>query len=421
LGNYTSKKHNYHSLVEENVVNIKLAIPLALLGLGCPKNSDLKDTGRDTEQPDSEDTEAPAFECTYYEDENHGEPGTVEIGVSTVAEGLATPWGIGWLPDGDLLLTERDGVISRVSSGVVSQIAQVPNLGGGEGGLLGLAVDPDFSNNRRFYIYYTASEGNGVVNRVARWLLSEDGMSATADEIILDGIDARQYHNGGRLRIGPDQKLYIGTGDAGRPSSAQDTSDLAGKILRVNLDGSIPEDNPYPGQATWIWGIRNTQGFDWRDDGKMIITDHGPSGIPNEDGRADHDEVTLASPGDNLGWPDIYACEEGDSLQTASITWANAMPPGGAAIYTGTEIPEWRGDLMIGVLGFNDDTPHLHRIRLDETGNVTVNEVYLRKEYGRLREVIMGPDGGLYVTTSNCDGRGDCGQGDRILRIGAPD
>ena len=108
-------------------------------------------------------------------------------------------------------------------------------------------------------------------------------------------------------------------------------------------------------------------------------------------------------------------------MKTASITWGRAMPPGGAAIYTGTEIPEWSGDLLIGVLGFQTNTPHLHRLRMDSVGNVQVNEVYFQgdKGYGRLRDVVMGPDGGLYVTTSNCDGRGTCGDGDRILRFGA--
>ena len=137
------------------------------------------------------------------------------------------------------------------------------------------------------------------------------------------------------MRIGPDDKLYIGTGDAGIPDSSQDIDNLSGKILRVNLDGSIPTDNPFPGNPVFVSGIRNTQGFDWREDGKIIVTDHGPSGIPNEGGRADHDEVTLASAGANLGWPDVYACEEAEGFTTASITWSKAMPPGGAAIYTG--------------------------------------------------------------------------------------
>ena len=300
----------------------------------------------------------------------------------------------------------------------MTQVATVGSLESGEGGLLGLVLDPEFATNRAFYIYYTANLGGGILNRVARWQLSKDKTSASEQSIVVDNIPARQYHNGGRLRIGPDGMLYIGTGDSGSPELSQDTTSLAGKILRVHLDGSIPDDNPYPGEATWLWGVRNTQGFDWIDDETMVVTDHGPSGLSNEEGRSDHDEVTVARPGDNLGWPEIYACETGEGFVTASITWEKAMPPGGAAIYTGTSIPDWQGDIIIGVLGFDDTTPHLHRLRLDAAGTVTISEVYLQGDYGRMREVIMGPDNELYVTTSNCDGRGTCGEGDRILRIG---
>jgi glucose/arabinose dehydrogenase len=267
-------------------------------------------------------------------------------------------------------------------------------------------------------VYATVDANNGIKNQVQAWTLDAGAGTAAFDTVIFNGIPARQYHNGGRLRLGPDERLYVGTGDAGDPNRSQDTADPAGKILRIELDGSIPEDNPFSGSATWVYGLRNTQGFDWREDGRLLITDHGPSGLPAENGRRDHDEVSLAGPGDNLGWPVIYACEETEGMITPSITFGDAMPPGGAALYTGTEISEWTGDLLIGVLGFGEATRHLHRLRLAPNGDVELSEVYLSREYGRLREVIMGPDGGLYVTTSNCDGRGDCGDGDLILRLG---
>jgi aldose sugar dehydrogenase len=393
-----------------------MILPLSILLPACSDPKPASDSGSDTAA-----YELLPHTCTY--SEAHGEPGTVDIGVQTIASGLATPWGIGWLPDGDMLITERDGRISRVSGGVVQGVAEVPSVENAEGGLLGIAIDPGFAASRFFYIYYTASSGGGIVNRVARWRLSDDGASATEDAVIVDGIPAMLYHNGGRLRIGPDGKLYIGTGDAGVPGYSQDLQSLGGKILRVELDGSVPADNPFPGEPAFLTGVRNSQGFGWRADGRMIVTDHGPSGLSAENGRSDHDEVTLAEEGDNLGWPDVYACEEGEGFRAASITWSRAMPPGGAAVYTGTELPDWQGDLIIGVLGFESDTPHLHRLRLDRDGNVLLSESYLHgaEGYGRLRDVAMGPDGGLYVTTSNCDGRGNCGAGDRILRIGAPD
>ena len=143
------------------------------------------------------------------------------------------------------------------------------------------------------------------------------------------------------------------------------------------------------------------------------MVDHGPSG---ELGRRGHDEVNLARAGDNLGWPDIFACEEKQGQISPLLTWETAHPPGGAALYTGSSIPEWRGSLMVGMLG----AQHLHRVVFDAAnpGHVEHHEVYLQGSYGRLREVMMGPDGHLYVTTSNCDGRGSCpDSGDKVLRL----
>ncbi len=382
-----------------------------------PQPDAAPDMAPDTAPPDAApDMALPPAECQRVA-RGYGDPGEVDVDVQIVAQGLDVPWSIGWLPGGDLIVTERDGALLRIdpaAPGDRIELARVPVNEAGEGGLLGLALHPDFAANRWIYLYYTA---RGPANRVERWTLAEDGQSAEADRIILDDIPARQYHNGGRLRFGPDGHLYVGTGDAGSPDTSQDTDSLAGKILRITDEGAIPDDNPLPGSATWLYGIRNTQGFDWLPDGRMVVTDHGPSGIPTEGGRTGHDEITIAAPGDNLGWPDIYACETAPDMLAPAMTWANAMPPGGAAIYTGDAIPEWRGDTFIGVLGFGDDIGHLHRIRFDANGDVVTSETYLRGDYGRLRDVVMGPDGDLYVTSSGCDGRGSCGAGDVILRV----
>ena len=287
--------------------------------LGCGSQGglgeDTSDSGKDTE-----DVSPVTASCTYVE-EGWGEKGASTISVEVVAAGLATPWGLAWLDEETFLLTERDGRISRVNGAEVVPVAQVEVTATGEGGLLGLALHPQFEQNRQFFVYATVdAPSGGIENQVQRWVLSEDEQQATFDTVLFGAIPARQYHNGGRLRIGPDGKLYVGTGDAGEPDRSQDPMDPAGKLLRLELDGSIPSDNPIPNSPAFLLGLRNTQGFDWREDGAVLITDHGPSGLPVEAGRRDHDEVTLAKPGDNLGWPSIYACETEEGLVTHHVS-----------------------------------------------------------------------------------------------------
>lgn len=344
--------------------------------------------------------------CTLVE-EGPGPNSAVLVDVETVVTGLEVPWSIAFLPDGSMLVSERRGRIRAVVGGVVDRtVAEVPIAPGEEGGLLGLALAPDFATSRAFFIYFTAA---GDVNRLERWTLSADGQSAAPELTLIDSIPAAQLHDGGRLRIGPDGMLYVGTGDARDPDLAQDSDSLSGKILRLTPTGAVPADNPFPGSPVFILGIRNTQGFDWLDDGSMIVTDHGPSG---ELGREGHDEVNIATAGANLGWPDIYGCEIDDGMIAPILTWEEAVPPGGAAIYRGDAIPEWRGNLLLGSLG----AEHLHRVMLD--GHSLAGHEVSFAGQGRLRDVIMGPDGDLYVTTSNCDGRGACpADGDRILRV----
>ncbi|MEN0062213.1 MAG: PQQ-dependent sugar dehydrogenase [Myxococcota bacterium] len=352
--------------------------------------------------------------------EVHGDEGTDELNVEVFTSGLAIPWAIDWLPDGTALVTERAGTVRRIDANgnlEPAPLATVPITDGGEGGLLGLAVHPDFEENRWIYLYYTTAGVGGVRNVVERWTVSADGTAATADTLILNDIPARQFHNGGRLRFGPDGLLYVGTGDATTPEWSQDPDNLAGKLLRIRDDGSFPDDNPW-GSAAVLTGLRNLQAFDFRDDGRVVLADHGPSGSPVENSWTDHDELNVADFGDNLGWPDIYRCQSEEGLRPPSMTWAEALPPGGGAFVPSSAIPSWEGDFVLGVLGFGDDIGHLHRFTLAADGNVERSEVYLRGEYGRMRDVAVGPDGALYVTTSNCDGRATCpDEGDLVLRI----
>ncbi len=345
-----------------------------------------------------------------------GPSGGVPITVQTVATGLVVPWGIAFLPDGDWLVTERPGRVRRLSKGQLlpDPVLTVGVTASDEGGLLGIAVSPQFSTDRFFYLYGTFHDTERH-NKVLRYKLSPDKLSATLDKVIVERIPGAQYHDGGRLRFGPDGMLYIGTGDARTPELSQLLTSLAGKVLRVLPDGQIPPDNPFHGSPVFLSGVRNVQAFDWLDDKTLLVADHGPSG---DLGLYGHDEISVATAGQNLGWPLVHGCGVRPDTVTPILTWKEAVPPGGAAIYKGGKIPEWNGSLLVGTLG----SRHLHRVVVDKSGKLTLHEVYLAGDppagYGRLRDVIQGPDGELYVTTSNCDGRGTCpADKDRILRI----
>jgi glucose/arabinose dehydrogenase len=237
------------------------------------------------------------------------------------------------------------------------------------------------------------------------------------DRVLVDNIPATRKHDGGRLRFGADEMLYVGTGDAANPNLSQDSKSFAGKLLRLTDDGAIPADNPVPGSPAFLLGVRNLQAFDWLDDGRLVLADHGPSG---ELGRYGHDELNVAKAGDNLGWPNTWRCDTAEGVDTPLLVFENATPPGGGLFYRGDEIPQWRNSFLVGTLA----SKHLHRFVLAEDGrSVAQHEVYFEGErrpegFGRLRDVIAGPDGAIYVTTSNCDGRGICPrEKDVVLRI----
>ena len=364
--------------------------------------------------PPPQSTETP---CLFVA-EGYGPPGMAALKAETIVSGLEVPWGIAFLPGGDWLVTERPGRVRLVRNGaVIATVLTMEIAPGSESGLLGIAVSPAFEQDGLFYVYATVVVDGERVNRVLRYHLDAAHRVATLDRIIVDRLPGAEYHDGGRLRFGPDGMLYVGTGDAHDPALAQSRESLGGKILRVMPDGAVPRDNPFFPSPIFVLGVRNTQGFDWIDRSTLVVTDHGPSG---ELGRSGHDEVSLAHAGDNLGWPRIYGCESAPGKVTPSLSWEEAVPPGGAAVYTGTAIPEWRGSVLIGTLR----SKHLHRVELDPDNprRVRRHEVYFQGDpptgFGRLREVIMGPDGELYVTTSNCDGRGTCPPSqDRILRL----
>lgn len=328
--------------------------------------------------------------------------------VDTVYEGLRIPWSADFSPDGRIFVTERDGRLLAIEDGTARTILEL-DVAGGEGGLLGVALDPDFEGNGRIYLYYTYQDLLWTYNRISQF--TEADGSVSEEEVLLDKIPAGFVHNGGRIRFGPDGALYAGTGDAGQAHLSQDVNSLAGKILRINPDGSIPSDNPFAGSPVYALGLRNTQGFDWHPDtGKMYATDHGPSG---ERGRA-HDEINLIEPGGNYGWPETVGDERGAGytnpvLHTGDTVWA----PSGASFYHGDDITEWENRYLVAAL-------YSREMRILELSDSTVlSDLSLFEDrFGRIRDVQTGPDESVYLLTSNRDGRGSPTTGDdRIVKI----
>ncbi len=336
------------------------------------------------------------------------DPRTVDgLEVETLATDLNTPWEVAFAPDGRIFVTERPGRLRMIEEGTLREepYAELDAHEMGEGGQLGLALDPDFEVNGRLYGYYTTEEGGEAVNRLVR--LVEEGDEVHEDRVLLEG-PASSIHNGGRVAVGPDGKLYATLGDVSEESLAQDREVLAGKIVRLNLDGSVPDDNPYPGSPVWSYGHRNPQGLAWDARGNLYAPEHGPVG---------HDELNLIQPGENYGWPEISGVGgEGMGfvdpvVESGEETWA---PSGATYVSDGP----WEGSILFtGLRGQS-----LHRVTFaDDPFEVEVHEEYLEGEYGRLRTVVQGPDGALYVLSSNRDGRGDpAPEDDRLLRISIP-
>lgn len=321
--------------------------------------------------------------------------------VETLVTGLEVPWEIVFLPDGRALVTERPGrvrVISAAGELLGRPAAEVPVSALGEGGLLGLALDPEFERNDLVYTYYTTRSGM----EVARHRL--EGNRLVEEAVVLDGIQAGPVHDSGRIHFGPDDRLYVATGDAGQPGLAQDPDSLNGKFLTMEASEYRGDG---PGEAEILTlGHRNPQGFDWQPGSdRLIATEHGDTG---------NDEVNEIRPGRNYGWPEAEGADHG-RFEAPLTVYDDAIAPSGA---TFVSLPgsEWTGDYLIGALVGEQ----IRRLRLDGA-RVTENEALFEGEFGRVRTVVEGPDGALYALTSNRDGRGSPREGDdRVIRIVPP-
>jgi len=320
--------------------------------------------------------------------------------VETVATGLEVPWEIAFMPDGRALVTERPGRIRLLDAHRRLRdepVARIDVSEQGEGGLLGLALDPQFARNGFVYLYFTTPSAM----KLERWRFADDRLTREAD--LIDGtIQAGLIHDSGRIAFGPDRDLYVATGEAGQGDLAQDPQSLNGKFLRLTPDqyrggSSRPE--------IVSLGHRNPQGFDWQPgSNRLISTEHGPSG---GDGPQGFDEINLIEKGRNYGWPEVYG-EDHRGFTAPLKVYDDAVAPSGATF--------WHGDYFFATLRGEA----LHRLHLDGT-RITRDQTLLRGRYGRLRTVVEGPDGALYVLTSNRDGRGDpTDDDDRILRITLP-
>ena len=325
-----------------------------------------------------------------------------EINVETVLDNLKNPWELKFGPDGTIFFTERDGKLWVIDNeSTLHLVAEFPASNTAEGGLLGLELDPDYQNNHFLYLYQTYLDITTHQNKVVRYTINNNQI--TDELVLIDKIPGALWHDGGRIKFGPDEMLYITTGDAINADLSQDKDSLAGKILRINSDGTVPSDNPF-NSPVFSYGHRNPQGLAWNENGILVSSEHGPSG---ERGYA-HDEINVIERGKNYGWPIIV----GDSndivytnpiLHSGDITWA----PSGLLYYYSDRIPEWKGKFLVATLRGE----HVMVLDLDlENGVVNSTEKIFQGDYGRIRNLVQSPDGDVFMLTSNNDN-------DKILQI----
>ena len=379
-----------------------LAVVLPLL-LGCPLPTN----------PPPQDGSGTVFEV-----------GGARFVVEPVVSGLEVPWALGFSPDGArLFVTERPGRLravdlatgdTLVTGSIPEVVPPFPRL---EYGLMGLAVSPSFDADQTLYVSYTTPEGLGFKNVIDRFRLAGDRFERVDEAPIVDDLPASFVHDGLPLRFGLDGMLYASTGEATQAARAQELGFLGGKFLRIAPDGSIPEGNPFGESLVWSRGHRNPQGFDFHPDlpDVLISTEHGSSaGI---DGTGGEDEINRILPGRNYGWPEFRRDQAAPGFEPP--LWHSGdepIAPAGGTFCTGRRYPTWKNAFLF--VGLRGASLWVVRLAEDDPGRIDSITRGLQDTFGRLRAVAEGPDGYVYMTTSNRDSRGTPGpEDDRILRL----
>jgi aldose sugar dehydrogenase len=348
-----------------------------------------------------------ALHCKKSGNHNTEPAGAVEIKDSAIVNNLNFPWEILWGPDNYIWMTERGGKISRVNpaTGVVTPLLTISEVvSNNEGGLLGMVLHPGFSANPYVYVVYDYNNAANYREKVVRY--TYNGTTLTSPLILIDNIAASSIHNGSRLVITPDLKLFITTGDASNQSLPQNTSAVNGKVLRINLDGTIPADNPVAGNPYWSFGHRNPQGLVFANN-KLYSAEHGP----NND-----DEINIIEKGKNYGWPDVEGFCDGLSEQSFCSAnnvrepvrnWTPTAAVSGLDYYNSDLIPQWKNSLLVAAL----KNARLYQMKLDDSfTTITQTNEYFTSVYGRMRDICISPAGKVYICTSN-------GGNDKIIEI----
>lgn len=387
--------------MQRRVVSAALAVTALLLTAGCSSDGG-GSPGEGTSAPPTSSGTATGSSPSPQSTEQAAPPakGTVKV-LRTITEGLKTPWGLAPLPDGNLLVSSRDdGTITRIDekTGKKTELGKVSGVSAaGEGGLLGIALSPDYASDHMVYAYFTTASDN----RIARMLYDEKkpaGEQLGAPDTIFKGIPKGYIHNGGRIAFGPDGMLYAGTGESGQRGLAQDKKSLGGKILRLTPEGDPAPGNPFPNSPVYTYGHRNVQGLAW--DSKQRL-------FASEFGQDTWDELNAITPGDDYGWPNAEGKGNNPKYHNPITQWhTDDASPSGIAYAEGSI---W----MAGLKG-----QRLWRIPLDGTKASAAPQAFLTGEYGRLRTVVSAGGDKLWLVTSNTDGRGTPKSGDdRILEL----